>query len=177
MNEYEFKRRQTTRFAHTVIEQDHCVFCGSRRIKSRLFASGHTLNLDHFIPAEIVTFARQGGAEIPNFLLPCCPLCNNCCGQYFFASFVEKFAYVQSRRNVKRRLDDNSQCDKLTGVAAPKELLGMIFPIQELPARGGYVIIWPYRLETGSWDISQRAEKVLQWRPTTPCSVSSAMAF
>jgi hypothetical protein len=99
-------RSQATLVDHTLVMQDWCVYCGNRGITPRLFTSGHTTHLDHFIPVSIIALARKWHPEarFNNFLLPCCLFCNVYLGQLVFSCFKDKFDFIRSRRQELRRL-------------------------------------------------------------------------
>src|SRR5262249_52442477 len=99
--EAEQRRRRATAQDHICVLQDRCVYCGTSDIRLRYFRSGRTAYLDHFVPVEIVIRAREvPSLRLPNFLLPCCPTCNNLAGQYLFSSFLDKFDFVQWKLSV-----------------------------------------------------------------------------
>lgn len=60
----------------------HCVYCGLLQ----------PLVGDHFIP---ISKQREGEH---NFEVPCCAPCNGIAGSRRFASFEDKWAFVQNRR-------------------------------------------------------------------------------
>jgi hypothetical protein len=160
----ELRRLQATAQDHIYIDQPRCVYCGADSIRPLFQPSGRTRHLDHFIPVEIVIRVRQRSplSRIPNWLLPCCPRCNNIAGQYLFSSFGDKFNFVQSRLRHQAlwRLTDNPRQDQLKTVRVSKEVLDAIKPMDQF-RRVDYIILLPHRLTNGLWDASQIAERAL----------------
>src|SRR5271166_4224470 len=124
-----------------MIEGALCVYCGAT-VNPRMTASGWTRNLDHFIPVEIIIRAREAfpRRRFPNWLLPCCPVCNNLVGQLFFAAFREKFAFLQWKLGRQ-----HASCPQtLRALAVPAALADIVRPMAEYRA-GDYLILAPVR--------------------------------
>jgi hypothetical protein len=175
--------RRETVLDHVLIDQSQCVYCGADEICPRLYASGNTRNLDHFVAIKIVMLAREyyrkraafrsEEFQIHNYLLPCCRPCNINLGQLFFTSFEEKFNY---RRAVIRTtvgtappawrkrcwsLADNPRHVQLASVRAPAALISLIKPLAETCwASEKYTIICPQLCE-GVWKAGQDCEQEL----------------
>jgi hypothetical protein len=179
--EAEQRRRRATAQDHIWVLRERCVYCGTKDVRPRYFASGRTAYLDHFVPVEIVIRAREVPwlLRLQNFLLPCCPICNNLAGQYLFSSFCEKFDFVQWKLSVRAAClwspFDNPQADFLQRIAVAPQLFSVIKIWNELDADNGYTILCPQRLRSGGWDASQNTERVLCSRQT-PFTASSRMA-
>jgi hypothetical protein len=175
--------RQETVLDHALIEQPLCVYCGTDEILPRLYASGNTRNLDHFVPIQIVMRAREyyrkqatGGCEeyrIQNHLLPCCRRCNTELGQLFFNSFEEKSSYMRAMippaagsappawRERPWSLTDNPAHVRLASVRASAALTSLIKPLSQIRwASDHYVIICP-QFCAGIWNTGQDCERAL----------------
>jgi hypothetical protein len=175
--------RRETVLDHMLIEQPLCVYCGTDEILPRLYASGNTRNLDHFVPIQIVMRAREyyrkqatGGNEeyrIQNYLLPCCRRCNSKLGQLFFDTFDDKFSYIRAMTPTvvgsappawgERRwnLTDNPAHGHLASVRASVALTSLINPLAEISwASDHYVIICP-QFCAGIWNTGQDCERAL----------------
>jgi hypothetical protein len=181
MSDREQRRRRATAQDHVCVLQDRCVYCGTSDIRPRYFSSGRTAYLDHFVPVEIVIRAREMPSlvRLRNFLLPCCPICNNLAGQYLFSSFCDKFDFLRWKLSARSRstwsFSDNSKADFLKCISAAPELLSNIKTRDELDSENGYTILCPQRLRSRGWDASQNAERVLCSRQT-PFTALSRMA-
>jgi hypothetical protein len=169
----ESRRRAATLIDHRVIKQPCCVYCGNAGISPRLYPSGDTRHLDHFMPIEIVARARHynASARIMNWVLPCCLKCNLHLGQLFFSTFADKFDYLRERKARLLSIDclgaplqwqrpwtmpNNPASARLASIKAPAAIGSMIGPI-EAP---GYVIICPRKGET-HWATGQDCERTL----------------
>jgi hypothetical protein len=75
-----------------------CLFCGAAVIP-RLYPSGRTRNLDHFIPVRVLTALNRRFPKhhFDTPLLPACGKCNNFAGEYLFCSVKDKVDFVQFR--------------------------------------------------------------------------------
>jgi hypothetical protein len=179
--EAEQRRRRATAQDHVCVLQEPCVYCGTSDIRPRYFPSGRTGYLDHFVPVEILIRAREVPSllRMENFLLPCCPICNNLAGQYFFASFFDKFDFVRWKLSLRTanlwRFSDNPKADFLQRISAAPELLSNIKTRDELDSENGYTVVCPQQLRSGGWNASQNAERVLCSRQI-PFMASSRMA-
>jgi hypothetical protein len=171
------RRIAATRLDHAIVaaERTHCVYCGTATIP-RLYRSGRTRHLDHFVPVEIVIRARAvyPRRRFPNWLLPCCQRCNNLAGQYFFTIFESKFSYLQWKLGSSIVIEPS-----LAALRLPEALTAIVRPIAEYRT-GDYLILAPVRLDSGDWSIAQElAEKalVLQCSSQIPRSAPSKTAF
>jgi hypothetical protein len=88
--------RQATSQDHTLIRQEQCVYCGAA-VKPHCGSSGVTRHLDHFLPIRELEIVRRHYPDmsITNWLLPCCPRCNNLAKGLVFFTFPNKFDFVQ----------------------------------------------------------------------------------
>lgn len=91
----EHVRRTATLIDHAIVPGLACVYC-SAPVSPRLSRAGQTRNLDHFIPVLALATARHYRPELrlPNWLLPCCPRCNNVANAYLFMTIEEKHSFV-----------------------------------------------------------------------------------
>jgi hypothetical protein len=176
------RRDAATRLDHGMIEGALCVYCGAT-VNPRMTASGWTRNLDHFIPVEIIIRAREAfpRRRFPNWLLPCCRVCNNLVGQLFFIEFHGKFDFMQwklDRQHASPCRTTGQACPQtLRALAVPAALADIVRPMAEYRA-GDYLILAPVRLESGDWSIAQpHAEKVLQCSSRIPHSAPSKTVF
>jgi hypothetical protein len=124
------QRELATLRHHSLIMQNRCVYCGAE-VRPKLFDSGNTRHLDHFVPITRLITAREHfpRERFPNFLLPCCPICNNLLGSHVFASFRDKFDFVRASGQLGFKpwsLSDNPRCAQLKSLAAPAEFLTLI---------------------------------------------------
>jgi hypothetical protein len=124
-------RLQLTRIGYALIQQHQCVYCGNCQIRPFWCrSSGRTVNLDHFIPLNILIKAWP--TIIPNFLLPSCACCNNRLNYQLFATFVDKFHYIRTELQPPWSLSDNPAYGQLINIEVPDELISMILPSHEM---------------------------------------------
>src|SRR6516165_9882793 len=84
-------RREATVLDTVIFDQAICIYCGFP-VKWHYTAAGDTRHLDHFIPVEIIVRARQHWPQqkFDNWLLPCCPTCNNILNAAYFSTFCDR---------------------------------------------------------------------------------------
>jgi hypothetical protein len=151
--------QRATTIAHTELPQRACVYCG-KPVASRRSPRGATHSLDHFIPIRELEIARRRHPQLylPNWLLPCCPTCNQIASGYVFLTFRQKFDFVKSRQHSKTnwKMDNNRRALELSELTVNSDFRSIIFPIDEnLTARR--IIYCPERgINDNLWVIIER---------------------
>jgi hypothetical protein len=128
----------------------NCVYCGSS-VEPRLFPSGRTSHLDHFIPKRVLAIARKYHAmgRVQNYLLPACQRCNNFAGQNVFVSGEVKVAFVRARTGLSP-----GECFRVPQIEA-REFFSIVRPIEDLLPGRAYIIPCPAKVG-GTWRIEER---------------------
>jgi hypothetical protein len=150
--------QRATRIEHTEFLQSVCVFCGAP-VAPCTKPSGKTYHLDHFIPIRELEIARRRHPllHLPNWLLPCCPRCNQIASGYVFLAFQRKFDFVQSRQRSKTnwQISDNPLAAELSELVVCMDFRSIILPVNE--NLGRRIICCPERdLHDNLWIITKR---------------------
>lgn len=151
--------QRATRIAHTELHQSMCVYCGTP-VAPRRSPNGITHSLDHFIPIRELEIARRRHPllHLPNWLLPCCPTCNQIASGYVFLTFQQKFDFVRSRQRNKTswQVGNNPRAAALSQLTVNADFRSIIVPVDDnLAARR--IIYCPERDLNGTlWVITQR---------------------
>jgi hypothetical protein len=151
--------QRATRVEHTEFLQSICVFCGAPVVPCKK-PSGKTYHLDHFIPIRELEIARRRHPflHLPNWLLPCCPTCNQIATGYVFLTFQQKFDFVQSRQRSRSnwQIYNNPLAAELSELIVSEDFRSIILSVGEnLLARR--IIYCPERdLHDNLWIITER---------------------
>jgi hypothetical protein len=175
--------RQTSLIDHVILDQATCVYCGAA-VDWCCGVTGRTRHLDHFIPVYIMARARQSWPqrEFFNWLLPCCPTCNNQLNAHYFATFRDRYDFVHWRLEqhnaaaAPRRIPRDHP---LASLHVPEALQAIVRPMTEYRSGRDFIILAPARLASGDWSTEQSlAERALVGcsSPITPL-VQSGTAF
>jgi|SRR6516225_8261112 hypothetical protein len=148
-----------------------------------LHSRGRHGHLDHFIPVEIIVRARQHWPQqkFDNWLLPCCPTCNNILNAAYFSTFCDRGDFVQWKLRQRGVAIKSPASRELASLRVPESLQSLIRPITEYRYARDYIVLAPVRLASGDWSTDQRlAERALKGcsSPITPSAQSrAAFAF
>jgi hypothetical protein len=157
-------RGQATLRAHTIVRQNVCVYCGTV-VSPILWSNGNTRHLDHFIPILYIMKieAYLPTLQIRNYLIPCCPQCNNLANGNVFECFRDKFDFVRSQLHIRHlgneavwSLTQNPASERLLPVRIPDAFASLIHPREKRCAGGNLVIPWPERDADGNWDCDRK---------------------
>jgi hypothetical protein len=172
MNDCDPRRKEATVLDHVIFDQETCIYC-SAAIDWRFGRTGRTGHLDHFIPIEIIARARRGWPRqrFGNWLLPCCPTCNNLLGQYLFSTLRDRVDFVQWR--LGRSVRGLCAQHPLASLPAPEALQSIIRPMTEFRYGRDYIVVTPRRLFSGDCSIEQH----LAERALICCSPINPVAF
>jgi hypothetical protein len=135
-----------------IIYGQHCVYCGEP-VKPRLFPSGKTNNLYHFVPKRTLEIAQEyhlSIREFSNWLLPACGRCNNFAGENVFLSAEDKIDFVRTRTG---RYSDRYL--SFPPIVA-REFFEIVRPIEELLPGRAFIIPCPHRTPRSGWRIEER---------------------
>jgi hypothetical protein len=156
-------RREATVLDTVIFDQAVCVYCGSP-VKWCYTAAGDTRHLDHFVPVEIIVRARQHWPQqkFANWLLPCCPTCNNILNVTYFATLCDRADFVRWKLRLRGTAIRSPETSELASLNVPKELQSLVRPMSEFRYGRDDIILAPVRLANGDWSTDQRlAERAL----------------
>jgi hypothetical protein len=118
-------RNAASLIAHDLIPGEQCLYCHTV-VRPKISRNGATRHLDHFIPLSILSKARTH-KPFSNWLIPCCPSCNNLANGYGFLTFTDKHDFLCGVKN----LSDIAP-EALAYIRIPDDMLTLFKPIEYL---------------------------------------------